>query len=129
MFNRWHKEVLAKGRQASGTVLDSSHLDWTIANRGFQETFELRQRIRVGFPDGTSAEFLSKVPLHEVQHLAGNRTIECWPRLPEMTRVGASVPVRYDKSDHTRIVLDLPALVATALAEAVSSAAEEPEAP
>jgi hypothetical protein len=51
-----------------------------------------------------------------VQHLAGNHTIDCWPRLPEVTGRGATVPVRYDESDRTRIVLDLPALVAGILA-------------
>lgn len=117
MFNRWQKAVLAKGRATTGTVVESSHVDWAIANRGYQETFELRQRIRVAFPDGTSTEFTSKVPLHEVQHLAGNRTIDCWPRLPEVTREGANVPVRYDKSDRSRIVLDLPALVKAILAD------------
>lgn len=117
MFHRWHKAVLAEGRATSGTVVDASHVDWTIPNRGFQETFELKLRIRVVFPDGTSTEFTSDVPLHEVQHVAGNRTIDCWPRLPAATGVGATVPVRYDESDRSRIVLDLPALVAAILAE------------
>jgi hypothetical protein len=123
MFNRWHKEVLATGRATSGKVLDASHVDWAIPSRGYQETFELQWRIRVAFPDGTSTDFTSKVPLHEVQHLAGNRTIDCWPRLPEVTRVGANVPVRYDRSDRSRIVLDLPALVTQILAEADHGAA------
>lgn len=116
MFNRWHKAVLAEGRSTTGTVVDTGHVDLAIPGRGFQETFELRQRIRVEFPDGTSTEFDSKVPLHEVQHLAGNRTIDCWPRLPEVMGVGAAVPVRYDRSDRTRILLDLPAVVAEILA-------------
>jgi Protein of unknown function (DUF3592) len=115
MFNRWRKTVLAEGQTTSGTVLDASHVDWAIPSRGFQETFEFQLRIRVEFPDGTSSEFTSKVPLHEVQQLAGNHTIDCWPRLPEVTRVGASVPVRYDESDRSRILLDLPALVGTIL--------------
>lgn len=84
----------------------------------------LRQRIRVEFPDGTSTEFINKVPLHEVQHLAGNRTIDCWPRLPEATKVGASVPVRYDDSDRTRILLDLPAVVTAILDRADADAAD-----
>lgn len=117
MFNRWHKAVLADGRTTSGTVLHASHVDWAILSRGFQETFEFQLRIRAEFPDGTSTEFTSKVPLHEVQHLAGNHTIDCWPRLPEATRVGASVPVRYDPSDRSRVLLDLPALVSGILAE------------
>jgi hypothetical protein len=117
MFNRWHKAVLTEGRATSGTVVDASHVDWTIPSRGFQETFEFRLQIRVAFPDGTSTEFTSKVLLHEVQHVAGNCTIDCWPRLPEATKVGATVPVRYDETDRSRIVLDLPALVATILAE------------
>lgn len=115
MFDRWRKEVLANGRETSGTVLDASHIDWAIPSRGFQETYELELRIRVTFPDGAPIEFVSKVPLHQVQHLAGNRTIDCWPHLPEATAIGATVPVRYDKSDRGRIVLDLPALVATIL--------------
>jgi hypothetical protein len=123
MFNRWHKEVLARGRTTTGTVIDTSHVDLAIPARGFSETYELRLLIRVAFPDGTSTEFTSKVPLHEVQHLAGNHTIDCWPRLPEVTVVGASVPVRYDRSDDSRILLDLPALVAAVLAEAKGGAA------
>ena len=123
MFNRWHKAVFADGRATSGTILDASHVDWAIPSRGFQETFEFRLRIRVEFPDGTSTEFVSKVPLHEVQHVAGNHTIDCWPRLPEATRVGASVPVRYDESDRSRILLDLPTLVSAILAEPDQGAA------
>lgn len=115
MFDRWHKGVLAEGVATTGTVVDSSHVDWVIASRAFQETYELRLRIRVVFPDGTSTEFNSKVPLHEVQHIADKRTIDCWPRLPEFTALGASVPVRYDDADRTRILLDLPALVARIL--------------
>jgi hypothetical protein len=123
MFNRWHKEVLAKGRTTTGTVVDASHVDLAIPGRGFAETYEHRLQIRVAFPDGTSTEFLSRVPLHEVQHVAGNHTIDCWPRLPGLTRVGASVPVRYDRSDHSRIVLDLPALLAPILAQSGRGAA------
>ena len=93
MFNRWHEAVLAEGTATSGTVADASHVDWTIPSRGFQETHQLRLRIRAVFPDGTSTEFISKVPLHEVQHLAGNP------------------------------VLDLPALVTAILAETGRSAA------
>lgn len=117
MFNRWHKAVPAEGQSTSGTVLEASHVDWTIPSRGFQETYELRLRIRVDFPDGTSTEFTTKVPLHEVQHLAADRTIDCWPRLPEATGVGARVPVRYDESDRSKLVLDLPALVGAVLAQ------------
>jgi hypothetical protein len=99
-----------------------------IPGRAFQETFELKPRIRVAFPDGTSTEFVSNLPLHKVQHLAGNRTIDCWPRLPEVTAVGARVPVRYDESNRSRIVLDLPALVSAILAEAEHpSASAEPD--
>lgn len=116
MFNRWHKAVLADGEATTGTVVDASHVDWTIPARGFAETYELRRQVRVAFPDGTSAEFSCTVPLHEVQRLAANRTIDCWPRLAEVTGIGASVPVRYDESDRSRIVLDLPALVTTILA-------------
>ena len=129
MFNRWHKEVLAKGRTATGTVVDTSHVDYTIPGRGFDETIELRLLIRVTFPDGSPTEFVSKVPLHDVQHVAGNHTIDCWPRLPELTQVGASVPVRYDRSDRGRILLDLPALLAPVLAESKRGAAKtEPNA-
>lgn len=117
MFSHWEKTVLAEGVATTGTVLDASHVDWAIANRGFQETYELKRRIRVAFPDGTSTEFASTVPLHQVQHLADRHTIDCWPRLAEVTGTGAQVPVRYDASDHSRILLDLPALVSTILAE------------
>jgi len=118
MFSHWEKTVLAEGVATDGTVVDASHVDLAIFSRGFQETYELRRRIRVAFPDGSSTEFVANVPLHQVQHLADRRTIDCWPRLAEVTAIGAKVPVRYDKSNHSRIVLDLPALVTSILAEA-----------
>ena len=128
MFSRWEKTVLADGVTTEGTVVDASHVDWAIYSRGYQETFELKRRIRVEFPDGTSTEFASTVPLHQVQHLADRRTIDCWPRLADVTEIGARVPVRYDASDHSRILLDLPALVTAILAEANHpAAAAEPE--
>ena len=63
------------------------------------------------FPDGSTSETRDSIPLHDVQRLADRRKIDCWPRLAGRTDIGASVPVRYDESDHSHVVLDLPALI------------------
>ena len=63
------------------------------------------------FPDGSTSETQQSIPLHQVQRLADRRTIDCWPQLVERTRIGATVPVRYDDMDHSHIVLDVPAPV------------------
>jgi hypothetical protein len=117
MFGRWKKTTLEEGATGQGTVVNAVHFDLTVYSRGFQETFKLRRAIRVSFTDGSTAEATCDVTLRQVQKLAGDRTIDCWPRLPRRTRVGATVPVRYDEWDHSRIVLDLPALIAEMLAQ------------
>ena len=63
------------------------------------------------FPDGSTSETQESILLRHVQRLADRRTIECWPQVVERTKLGATVPVRYDESDHSHIVLDLPALI------------------
>jgi hypothetical protein len=65
----------------------------------------------VTFPDGSTSEAEESILLRRVQRLADRRTIDCWPQVVERTKLGAMVPVRYDESDHSHIVLDLPALV------------------
>ena len=79
------------------------------------EVYEYQRTIRVTFPDDSVGETDERIPLHRVQQLADRRTIDCWPRLAERTKIGAIVPVRYDESDHSHIVLDLPALIAEIL--------------
>ncbi|MBV8733753.1 MAG: hypothetical protein JO120_03115 [Solirubrobacterales bacterium] len=86
------------------------------------EPFEYERTIQVKFPDGSTSEALESIPLHRVQQLADRRTIDCWPQLAERTKLGATVPVRYDEWDHSHIVLDLPALIEEILSSLDGSA-------
>jgi hypothetical protein len=88
-----------------------------MAKGVYGEVYEYRRMIRVTFPDGSVTEAEERIPLHRVQELADRNTIHCWPELAERTKLGAIVPVRYDKSDHSHIVLDLPALVGEILSD------------
>ena len=111
MFHRWRDKTLRQGARGRGTVVDASQEMLDARGAPASEPFEYKRLIRVTFPDGSSLETQESISLHSVQKLADRRTIDCWPRLAERTDIGATVPVRYDKSDHSHIVLDLPALI------------------
>jgi hypothetical protein len=97
---------------------------------GSNGTFKLRRTIRVTFLDGSSADVDSDIRVRQVHKLAGNRTIDCWAPLDARTHVGATVPMRYQESDHSRVVLDLPALITELLTNVDATrhihAADEP---
>jgi hypothetical protein len=111
MFHRWRETTLREGARGSGTIVDASQ-EVLYARMGpVSEPFEYKRTIRVTFPDGSTSETQQSISLHEVQRLADRKTIDCWPQLAERTKIGATVPVRYDEMDHSHIVLDAPALV------------------
>jgi hypothetical protein len=110
MFHRWRETTLREGARGRGTVVDASQ-EVLYMRMAPSDPFEYERMIRVTFPDGSTTETRETIPLHQVQQLADRRTIDCWPQLAERTEIGAIVPVRYDESDHSHIVLDLPALI------------------
>lgn len=114
MFHKWRDAALRDGARSSGAVVDASETR-PVAPVVNSEVYEYQRTIRVTFPDDSVGETDERIPLHRVQQLADRRTIDCWPRLAERTKIGAIVPVRYDESDHSHIVLDLPALIAEIL--------------
>jgi hypothetical protein len=116
LFDTWRKRTLDEGACGSGTVMHASQDVLYVKMTPAGEPYEYKRTFRVTFPDGSTGETQETVPLHSVQHLAGRRTIDCWSRLAERTKSGATVPVRYDESDHSHVVLDLPALIQEILA-------------
>ena len=60
------------------------------------ERINYRVTIRVNFPDGATTEFKKWLDWHDVGQVFQ----------------GSVVPVRYDPSDHSKVVLDVPALEA-----------------
>ena len=80
-----HKKLYRDGAQAEGLV---THRSDTTEGINYHVT------IRVKFPDGTAAEFKKWLDWHDVGQIYE----------------GSVVPVRYDRSDHTKVVLDEPAL-------------------
>lgn len=111
MFHAWRERTLRDGARGRGTVVDASHeTDWGVRVAS-TVPLEYKRTIRMTFPDGSTSDTQETIPLHSVQKLADRRTIDCWPQIGERTKVGATVPVRYDESDHSHVVLDLPALL------------------
>lgn len=118
MFHPWRERTLNDGVRGSGTVVDVGQPEPWGVRVASTVPLEYKRTIRVTFPDGASSDTEETIPLHSVQKLAARRTIECWPELAERTKLGATVPVRYDESDHSHVVLDLPALVEEILGHA-----------
>jgi Short C-terminal domain len=85
MLGLGHKKLYKEGALTEGLVVHRS--DTT-------EGINYHVTIRVKFPDGTTTEFKKWLDWHDVGQL----------------HVGSVVPVRYDPSDHSKVVLDVPAL-------------------
>ncbi len=88
MFHKWHKRVLEDGAQAQGQV-------YGLTRYGTDGDYGVK--VRVKMPDGSTQEF-EKGPL-EVRRVG-------------MLFEGSVVPVRYDPTDTTKVVLDTVALEA-----------------
>jgi hypothetical protein len=84
------KKLYAEGAQAEGQVFALTEYTGGYAGSTAQGV-----KVRVKFPDGSVTEF-EKGPLSasDVGYFA----------------VGSVVPVRYDRADHSKVVLDIPAL-------------------
>ena len=83
--NKKTAKLYSEGTQTEGLVVHRS--DTT-------ERINYRVTIRVKFPDGLTTEFKKWLDWHDVGQLYQ----------------GSVVPVRYDPSDHSKVVLDVPAL-------------------
>jgi hypothetical protein len=83
--NKKTAKLYSEGAQTEGLVVNRS--DTT-------ERINYRVTIRVKFPDGSTTEFKKWLDWHDVGQLYQ----------------GSVVPVRYDPSDHSKVVLDVPAL-------------------
>src|SRR5438045_471550 len=87
MLGRAHKKLYKEGALTEGLV---THRSDTTGGINYHVT------IRVKLPDGTTSEFKKWLDWHDVGQF----------------HVGSVVPVRYDPSDHSKVVLDVPALEA-----------------
>ena len=85
-----HKKLYATGAQTEGLVVKRIDDD--------QNRIWYHVVVRAKFPDGTATEFKS----HRLAHSDVGELFE-----------GSVVPVRYDAADHSKIVLDIPALEAS----------------
>ena len=83
--NKKTAKLYSEGAQTKGLVVHRS--DTT-------ERINYRVTIQVKFPDGSTTEFKKWLDWHDVGQLYQ----------------GSVVPVRYDPSDHSKVVLDVPAL-------------------
>ena len=83
--NKKAAKLYSEGAQTEGLVVNRS--DTT-------ERINYRVTIRVKFPDGSTTEFKKWLDWHDVGQLYE----------------GSVVPVRYEPSDHSKVVLDVPAL-------------------
>jgi Short C-terminal domain len=85
MLGLGHKKLYSEGALTEGLVV---HRSDTADGINYHLT------IRVRFPDGTTTEFKKWLDWHDVGEFT----------------VGSVLPVRYDRSDHSKVVLDVPAL-------------------
>jgi hypothetical protein len=88
-----HHKLLKEGEQGQGVITNRHDQAAESGTHSFSVLFELEGHIK--FPDGTKSEFksewLSTSKVGDIQE-------------------GDIVPVRYDTSDHSKVVLDVVAL-------------------
>jgi hypothetical protein len=88
-----HHKLLKEGQQGQGVVTKRHDQAVDSSTNKFSILFEIEGHI--AFRDGTQAAFKSEwLSTHKVGDI----------------RAGAIVPVRYDPSDHSKVVLDVVAL-------------------
>jgi regulator of protease activity HflC (stomatin/prohibitin superfamily) len=88
-----HHKLLNEGEHGEGVVTNQHDEAAESSAHSYSMLFEIHGHIK--FPDGTQTEFKSEwLNSHKVGDI----------------QVGAIVPVRYDPSDHSRVVLDVVAL-------------------
>ena len=88
-----HHHLLKHGAETYGVV--TSHKE--IAHDQFGGELDYSMHVRVRFADGTETEIIHR-----------------WTKREKVgsLRVGDKVPVRYDPDDHTKAIIDMPALEA-----------------
>ena len=84
MLGLGHKKLYKEGAHTEGLVVHRSDSD---------EGINYHITIRVKFAGGDTTEFKKWLDWHDVGQIY----------------VGSVVPVRYDASDHSKVVLDMPA--------------------
>jgi hypothetical protein len=88
-----HHKLLKNGEQGHGVVTDRHDQAVESGTKSFSMLFEIHGHIN--FPDGTQSGFKSEwLNSHNVGDI----------------QAGTVVPVRYDASDHSKVVLDVVAL-------------------
>jgi hypothetical protein len=95
-----HHHLLKDGEQGQG-VITERHVQGTESNsKGWGDLFEIKGHIK--FPDGTESQFSANM----LSSLKVGGLYE-----------GTIVPVRYDPSDHSKVVIDVNALETQHLAD------------
>ena len=91
-----HHKLLKDGEQGQGVVTKRHDQAAETGTGGFSMLFEIQGHIK--FPDGIQTEFKSELlSSHKVGDI----------------QEGSIVPVRYDATDHSKVVLDVVALEET----------------
>jgi hypothetical protein len=95
MFGK-HKKLYREGAQTEGVIIKATAVqDPKSVDPGYEVV------VRAKFPDGSTTEFTQ------------GRLLGCmFPDTTGTPYVGQVVPVRYDESDHSNVVVDIPALEA-----------------
>ncbi len=100
-----HHHLLKDGEQGQG-VITERHVQGTESNsKGWGDLFEIKGHIK--FPDGTQNEFSANM-------LSSLKVGDLY--------AGTIVPVRYEPSDHSKVVIDVNALEAQHRADRQSQA-------
>ncbi len=94
-----HHHLLSDGEQGQGVITERHDQGTESSSKGWAELFEIKGHIK--FPDGTESQFSANM----LNSLKVGSLYE-----------GTIVPVRYDASDHSKVVIDVNALEAQHLA-------------
>jgi hypothetical protein len=89
----FHHKLLKDGERGQGVITERRDQAAESSGSHYSTLFEVHGHIK--FPDGTESEFSSE--------MLNSRKVGS-------LQEGAIVPVRYDASDHSKVVLDIPAL-------------------
>jgi hypothetical protein len=89
----FHHKLLKEGERGQGVITERRDQGAERSSSHYSTLFEVKGHIQ--FPDGTQTEFSSEM-------LNSSKV--------GSLQEGAIVPVRYDATDHSKVVLDIPAL-------------------
>jgi hypothetical protein len=104
-----HKKLLTEGAQGQG-VITNLRVAYSAEGHNLVYGFDISFRFR--FEDGSAVEDRFEAKAWDWRHEFPDSD---FPNLEDLLQSGEPVPVRYDPADHSKVVLDVPALKAVLL--------------